>query len=77
MKAAPYIQAIEDCIRLLNEIQDLIYLETLNVHYTSVDAEETVKVKIESMLARLNDLKVDYYFQKDMKNLPESTWREE
>ena len=60
MKATPYIQAIEDCIVLLDEIA-LIPDTYLNV--LSQDTKENV----ESMLERLDDLKDEYYFQKDNK----------
>ena len=60
MKAEPYIQAIEDCIVLLEEIR-LIPDYCLNI--LTQDTED----KIDGMLARLNDLKVEYYFQKDNK----------
>ena len=65
MKATPYIQAIEDCIVLLNEIQ--IFIEATPIEYIYGYAEKPMKEKVENMLSRLNDLKVEYYFQKDNK----------
>lgn len=55
MKATPYIQAIEDCIVLLNEIE------------SGTSWTDPIRDKINNMLARLNDLKIEYYFQKDNK----------
>ena len=67
MKATPYIQAIEDCIVLLNELDTFIFSETSPIEYIFNSAEKPIKVKIDGMLARLNDLKVEYYFQIDNK----------
>jgi hypothetical protein len=61
MKAIPYIQAIEDCIVLLNEILDDYDLEEID------DRNLELEAKLNRMLTRLNDLKVEYHFQKDTK----------